>query len=139
MSEHDAASVVGGMAGLVEGPPKKKVTPERLIQRFCGQPSKADGVTTYRGHCGYTGGSGDSMKVGFDDGYDFMGYLSERGWRAMPAKGDWPYVVYMVWPGGAGEGKTPILVEYLEADFTLWEFETHDSAKAHYAGLRDCP
>lgn len=142
---YDAASVVGQMAGLTE-PAKTEVTPAQLIERFCDASLTGDlvaqagtttenGATVSRGHCGYIGGRGDSMLTGFDDGYDWMGYLGDRGWKDLPGKGDWPYVVYMAY-----KSREPYAIaEYCEADLTVWTFETGEAAQAFYKGLRDCP
>jgi hypothetical protein len=138
MSDHDAASVVGQMAGLGDElrPPPKPVPPGRLIAAFCG--NEANGVAT--GFCGYNGTGGDTLTSGFDDGYSFLGWLQERGWRSLHAKGDWPYLVYMAWTGPTeGVGEVLAIAEYCEADLTVWTFETRDELKAHYASLKDCP
>jgi hypothetical protein len=142
MGEYDAASVVGQQAGRTT--PEKKVTPEDLILRFCTNVDEglvaSPGVTverrktTARGHCGYMGGRGDSLVTGFDDGYDWMGYLCDRGWKPLPGKGDWPYVVYLAWRDGEYA-----IAEYCEADLTVWRFESAEAAQEHYRGLRDCP
>ena len=117
---HDAASVIGQMAGLGADKPKPvRVTPANLIGRFCtdrGVTKNGDKIAI--GHCGYMGGRGDGMAVGFDDGYDFMGYLDERGWKSLPEFGDWPYVVWLVW---AREGELA-LAQYCEGDLTVWNF-----------------
>jgi hypothetical protein len=146
MGEHDAASVVGQLAGIGQPTAAAIVTPEQLVARFCGDVAEglvaAPGVTTdesgatiARGHCGYIGGRGDSMVVGFDDGYDWMGYLGERGWRDLAAKGDWPYLVYMAYV----KGDTYAIAEYCEGDLTVWTFPTAIAATAFYRGLKDCP
>lgn len=51
MGEHDAASIVGQLAGLsTAGAKVEKVTPEQLIRRFCPDgATETDGVTTARG------------------------------------------------------------------------------------------
>lgn len=147
MGDYDAASIVGQMAGLsgADANPPEKVTPDQLVEAFCGQSAaglaadpgvtETDGVKTARGWCGYRGGRGDSLKVGFDDGYDFMGYLSERGWLPLPAKGDWPYVVYML---TKQEGSYAV-AEYCEADLVVTMLPTKEQAAAFYAGLREAP
>jgi hypothetical protein len=143
---HDAASVVAQLAGLAAGAADESVTPEQLIERFCDPSLPGDLVaeagtsegpdgTVSRGHCGYVGGRGDAMVVGFDDGYDFMGYLGERGWEPLPAKGDWPYVVYL-----AHKARAPYAIaEYCEADLTIWTFKTGEDAQAFYKSLKDAP
>lgn len=164
---HDAASIVGRMAGLGDQEPKPPVTPSQLVQRFCadtsamraaaagdasaaevrerlkdmspdppvGDRSDAKSLTRYRGFCGYMGGRGDMMVTGFDDGYTFMGYLGERGWRDLPRKGDWPYVVYLRWPARDDEPET--IIEYCEADLTVWQFDNHDAAVAFYNTIKE--
>jgi hypothetical protein len=146
--EHDAASVAGSMAGLGGEAPPEQVDPAKLIERFCGDEARglaadpgtterADGVKVSRGWCGYSGnGSHDPIEAGFDEGYDFMGTLRERGWKEMSAKGDWPYVVYMQWLGRPGEF---VIAEYCEADLTIWVFPSAESMRTHYEGLKDCP
>lgn len=149
--QHDAASNVARIAGLGAGdPPKAKVPPSALIARFCtdvpeGLVSSAHGprrddktdAMVSHGFCGYSGGSGDLMVTGFDDGYTFMGHLGERGWRDLADKGDWPYVVFMRWPASDGEPET--IIEYCEADLSVWQFDTHDAAVAFYRSIRDQP
>jgi hypothetical protein len=147
MGEHDAVSVVGQMAGLKSrsGRRPEKVTPERLIKAFCGEntagrmpdpgETEKDGVKTARGHSGYIGGRGDSLAVGFDDGYDFMGYLSEGGWKPLDEKGDWPYVVYML----TKHDESYAVAEYCEGDLVVTVLPTQEKTKAFYAGLRDAP
>lgn len=142
--QHDAASVVGQMAGL--GEQKEPVPPERLIKAFCesvepglvadsGVKQEA-GRTTARGFCGYNGRDvSDPLLSGFDDGYAFMGFLEEHGWRALVAKGDWPYVVYL----GYRHRPPWAIAEYCEADLTVWTFENGEAAQAFYKTLRDCP
>jgi hypothetical protein len=143
---HDAASVAMQLADVSTGPAQEPVTPERLVEWFCdpslsgdlvanaGTTDRPDG-TVSRGHCGYVGGRGDSMVVGFDDGYDFMGYLGERGWQPLPAKSDWPYVVYLAY--------TPrepyAIAQYCEADLTVWTFTTGEAAQAFYKAIEDVP
>jgi hypothetical protein len=141
-----AADNVARLAGLTE--PQTPVPPSVLIARFCtpgpqleGLVSRAgtsveDGITVSRGYCGYLGGRGDYLTTGFDDGYCFMSYLGDRGWLDLPAKGDWPYVVYLRWPA---DEEREALCEYCEADLTVWQFDTHAAAAAFYAGLRDAP
>lgn len=147
MGEHDATSIVGQLAGITNEAAKlAAVTPAELIGRFCNEQARGlvadpgskvgeDGTETARGHCGYCGGRGDSIVTGFDDGYDFMGYLSDRGWKPIAAKGDWPYVVYMTY-----DPREPYAIaEYCEGDLTVWTFANVETARAHLRGLRDCP
>lgn len=145
VNEHELASSVHVMAGLGDKGNQLPVTPEQLIERFCGREAAGlranygtktqDGIITGRGFCGLLGGHGDRLKTGFEDGYDFLGYLDERGWSALPGKGNWPYVVYMQWL----HGEKPAIAEYCECDLTVWIFSTRELAKQHYAGLRNCP
>jgi hypothetical protein len=149
MPQYDAASIVGQMAGLdpSTGTP---VTPEQLAASFCrpavaqgliadpGTRTTPEGTVVSRGFCGYNGQRSDDFLVsGFDDGYDFMGNLESTGWRALAAKGDWPYIVYMRWP--ATTDTKEAIAEYCEGDLTVWQFENHQQAKTFYATLRDCP
>jgi hypothetical protein len=98
--------------------------------------AEQDGVKSARGWCGYRGIRGDiPLLVGFDDGYEFMGYLSERGWLPLPAKGDWPYLVYML---TEHEGSFAI-AEYCEADLGVTVLPTKEQTAELYAGLRDAP
>lgn len=132
---YDGASVVGQMAGRTDN--EETVTPAQLIERFCNPAIEvvSEGTTVARGHCGYIGGRGDSMAVGFDDGYDWMGYLGDRGWHALASKGDWPYVVYLAY-----RSREPYAIaEYCEGDLTVWTFETGEAAQALYRSLKDCP
>lgn len=162
MNEHDATSVIGQIAGLTTGDKPKRVPPSALIARFCNQAAAA-GLTTAHGprresasnmnvshgFCGFLGGKGDSMVTGFDEGYSFMGYLEEHGWRVLPAKGDWPYVIYMRWmpvPANLGDvvvtalpGEPETLIEYCEADLTVWQFDAYTDLLKFYATLRNIP
>jgi hypothetical protein len=147
MGDHDAASNVGRMAGLGNSENRQPaiVTPDQLIEAFCGDGAAAlvadagvtekDGVKTARGWCGYRGGRGDSLAVGFDDGYDFMGYLEERGWRALASKGDWPYHVYLA---TAQDGVYSV-AEYHETDLTVTVLPSEEQARAFYASLPAAP
>jgi hypothetical protein len=147
MGDYDAASIVGQLAGLGNSGDKRPdtVTPDQLIEAFCGDGAaglvadagvtEKDGVKTARGWCGYRGGRGDSLAVGFDDGYDFMGYLEERGWRALAAKGDWPYLVYL----GTAQDGVYAVAEYHETDLTVTVLPTSEQATTFYKGLRNAP
>lgn len=147
MGDHDAASVVGQMAGLNShsGSRPEKVTPDKLIEAFCGESAAGripdpgvtakDDVKTARGHCGYVGGRGDSLMTGFDDGYDFMGYLGERGWKPLYEKGDWPYVVFML----TKHDESYAVAEYCEGDLVVKVLPTQEKTTAFYEGLRDAP
>ncbi|HEX4732504.1 MAG TPA: hypothetical protein VH299_14635 [Solirubrobacterales bacterium] len=147
MGDHNAASIVGQAAGLGGSavPRPDHISPEQLIEAFCNESaaglvadpgvSESDGVRTGRGWCGYRGGRGDSIAVGFDDGYDFLGYLSERGWRPLASKGDWPYVVYMV---AAFDGGYAV-AEYCETDLTMTILPTRHQLETFCGELRDAP
>jgi hypothetical protein len=93
-------------------------------------------VTKSEGFCGYIGGSGDELVTGFDDGYTFMGYLQERGWRALHGKGNWPYVVVLRYVAEPGRH---VLARYIEADFTVWIADTPEALRAGHAALPDAP
>lgn len=137
MGEHDATSVVGQMGELdaARAARPERVTPEQLVGRFCGARERVNNVETSSGHCGYVGGRGDGMVVGFDDGYDFMGFPTDRGWGPLPAKGDWPYVVYLAY-----RAREPYaIVEYCEGDLAVWVFESGAAAQAFYKSLTDAP
>jgi hypothetical protein len=144
MSEHDAASIVGQLAGLNSGNPSvSPVIPEDLISRFCDDRAeglRADpgttvdaGTTINRGWCGYIGGRGESMAVGFDDGYDFLGFLGDHGWKPLSAKGNWPYVVYLA----TRDEDHWVVAGYCEADLTVWQFSTEGDFRNFYEGLED--
>jgi hypothetical protein len=147
MGEYDAASIVGQIAGLGNSEARQadKVTPDQLIEAFCDGGAaglvadagvkEKDGIKTARGFCGYRGGRGDSLAVGFDDGYDFMGYLGERGWRPLASKGDWPYVVYLL----TEHDGSYAIAEYCEADLTVTVLPTKEQTATFYDGLRDAP
>ena len=148
MAQYDAASIVGQMAGLDDSKPKH-ITPAQLAASFCtaaaqglradpGTTTNPEGIITSRGFCGYNGERSDNPLVcGFDDGYDFMGNLQAAGWRALPSKGDWPYVVYLRWSATADTKEA--IAEYCEGDLTVWQFESHQQAKTFYATLHACP
>lgn len=125
-----------------------QVSPQELIDHFCGDAatglvadpgvSEVDGVKKARGFCGYNGRrDSNRLLTGFDDGYDWMEFLGERGWAALPAKGEWPYLVYMQFR--PKESEEVAIAEYCEGDLTIWMFATPDVAKRHYADLKDCP
>lgn len=146
MGDYGAASLVGRMAGLSGSEPAPdRVTPDELVAAFCGEAangmvadrgtSETDGIKTNRGWCGFRGGRGEGLAVGFDDGYDFLGYLGDRGWTALPGKGDWPYVVYLV----TRVGETYAIASYCETDLTVSEFPSKAQFDEFYAGLDDAP
>lgn len=120
------------------------VTPTRLVERFCHEPIVSaqgapdeTGVTGHRGFCGVTLlGPRDPMISGFDEGYDLLNYLSERGWRPLPSKGDWPYLVYLKW---VRSGEKVAIAEYCEGDLAVRVFDDPELAARHYAGLPDIP
>lgn len=64
-----------------------------------------------------------------------MGYPEERGWRALAAKGGWPYVVYMLTEHDAGYA----IAEYCEGDLVVTVLPTEKQARVFYAGLREAP
>ncbi|MBJ7469703.1 MAG: hypothetical protein JHD16_00295 [Solirubrobacteraceae bacterium] len=137
---HDATSIVAQIAGLSTSR-ATPITAAQLVDRFCsgadteylGRPAcchrRDDTIAADidDGFCGYSGGRGDELVTGFDDGYAFMGYLADRGWRSLPSLGDWPYVVYLVRRGSDRE--QPALVRYVEADLTVWRFDTVDDLR----------
>lgn len=144
MGDFDAAAIVGQVCGHSRSDPPvpAPVEPAKLVKAFCGDAAgnvpdsgttEVEGVKTSRGWCGFRGGQGDSLEVGFDDGYDFMGYLQEHGWKALPAKGDWPFVVYVA----RISGETYAIAEYCETDLTVWQFASEAHMKEFYGGLRD--
>lgn len=132
MSDHDAASCIAGLAGLTAGAPKPPLPPTKLAEQFgFGDPKTIDGAITYHGGCAYNG------QHGYDDGYDCMGDLGEQGWKTLPNKGEWPYVVYLAW---LEDGKDkPTIAEYCEGELTISTFESAAAAKAYYDSLTDCP
>lgn len=114
------------------------IAPEALAAQFCGDwREEADGTRTASGFCGFTGGRGHGFDghCGYDDGYEWMSDLLGRGWRPLPEKGDWPYLVYLSWP--SAPGGRPAIAEYCEADLTIWTFPDVAAAKLHYRGLKD--
>ena len=146
---YDAASVVARLASLIpDAPASEFVTPEQLVSHFCltvlepcsrshgWQPLKGrPGTRRATGFCGFSGGRSDQLETGFDDGYDYMGYLDERGWRALDGIGDWPYNVWLFWP--ARDGQPTALAQYIEGDLTVWQFETLEDAQAFLGSLPD--
>ena len=147
MGDHDHLSIAGQIAGAgaPAGSNRDPITPEQLIEAFCGERAAglvadpgitgADGRRTARGWCGYRGGRGEGLAVGFDDGYDFLGRLSDRGWRPLPEKGDWPYVVYLLATFDGGHA----VAEYCEADLTVTILPTKDELASFLGELRDTP
>lgn len=135
---YDGASVVARLAGLVPDAPESEfVTPERLVSCFCNAALRpvADhpGASRARGFCGFNGSRGGPLETGFDDGYDYLGYLDEHGWRALDDVGNWPYDVWVFWP--ARDGQPATLAQYLEGDLTVWQFESYDGVKAFLRSL----
>lgn len=115
--------------------PPKLVTPELLARRFGTEGSRRDDAARMTVHTGFCGllviGARDRMISGFDDGYDFMGYLEERGWHALASKGNWPYVVYLTY-----QPREPYAVaSYCECDFTLYVYDDAAAAIAHIKTL----
>lgn len=146
MGDHDALSVAGQIAGM--GEKLEPWPPEKLIEAFCTDvpegyvadagERREPGYVRHRGFCGYTGSSGGPLASGFDDGYDWMGHLTDHGWRPLPNKGDWPYVVYMHWRRSPEQPQFAI-AEYCEADLNVWLFDDVKAMKKLYGELRDCP
>lgn len=109
------------------------ISPDDLIGRFChigdtgdlATPTVENGVLTCHGFCGYEGGTGDSWVVGFDDGYDFIDYLTSRGWTALADIGRWPLTVFASF---AVEGVYGV-VEYREGDLTISQFDSEGGFK----------
>ncbi|HYQ78789.1 MAG TPA: hypothetical protein VEP91_06740 [Solirubrobacterales bacterium] len=110
------------------------VTPDDLIERFChvadagdlARPTVKDGTLTCQGFCGYDGGAGDTWVVGFEDGYDFIDYLTSRGWTALAAGGRWSAEVVAAF---AVEGVYGA-VEYCEGDLTISQFDCEDQFRS---------
>lgn len=147
MSEHDATSIIGQMAGMAPVA-HSAATVEQLVERFCSGsdadysgcsacvPRRDDNLAAdiYDGFCGYVGGEGDELVTGFDDGYAFMGYLADRGWHPLNEVGQWPYVVYLM---RFGEGdELPAVVSYTEADLRVMRFDSLDDLRRYVVGLR---
>jgi hypothetical protein len=139
VSGHDSASIAALLAGLTADQ-EEPLGPEALARLYCdgcphelvadpGRSEREDGTRVARGFCGFNG------SFGYDDGYSFMGDLEARGWRPLPSKGDWPYLVYMAWV----QGGVIAIAEYCEADLTVWVFADQAAASAHLRTLRDCP
>lgn len=141
---HDYTSVAAQIAGVGDNIQRPDITPEQLVTAFCaGRDAGYSGSTgstgrdetinaaVSRGFCGYNGrrDTNDNLLTGVDDGYEFMGWLEEHGWFAMHEKGDWPYVVYL------HQGLA--VVEYCEADFTLWVFDTQAAKTKFVQKLRN--
>jgi hypothetical protein len=130
---HEASSVAGQFAGLYSTPPTDIVGPDHLVLAFCtdrdaaylGHDPSGKGHDTeigyvyQRGFCGYNGrrDTNDPLLTGFDDGYEFMGYLQDHGWSADHTMGDWPYVVFLHF-----KSNPLIMASYCEGDFTLLQF-----------------
>ncbi|HET8956168.1 MAG TPA: hypothetical protein VFN18_10975 [Solirubrobacterales bacterium] len=122
-----------------EAPAVAPLTPEQLIERFChvgdvgdlAIPTLKDGVLTCEGFCGYLGGRGDSMAVGFDDGYDFLDYLAARGWRPLAEKREWPLTVYLSY---RAEGQRAIAT-YIEGDLTISQFDCEERYREYYDSI----
>jgi hypothetical protein len=127
---HDAASIVARIAGLDTTAPTT-VTPAQLVERFCDPTRRTveEGVVIDRGFCGFDGSRG------FDDGYDFMGYLDGRtGWRCLSEVGDWPHHFFATRHPSGDEARWTI-IEYCEADLVVRRFDSQQRARAFYDTL----
>jgi hypothetical protein len=91
MSRSDAA----------QQPEPGKLTPEKLIARFCGElaaglrenpgtTEREDETKVSRGWCGYIGGRGDGLAVGFQDGYEFMEYRAREAGSSFTTRATGP-------------------------------------------------
>lgn len=117
------------------------VTPEQLVEHFCdvrdvgslAEPSETGGARTCHGYCGFNGKKGsDSLIVGFDDGYEFMDYLMARGWKAMPDKGEWPYLIYLSF----APADQHAVVEFCEGgELAISQFESEERFEEFCRGL----
>lgn len=141
--DYDAASIVGQLSGLEAQPATRVlVPPSELAERFCTdgwKPWRERGVEVTSGFCGVVSMDRDPMRGGFDEGYSWMGFLSGKGWRPLAAKGDWPYVVYMLWPAREGDQEQAAIAEYCEADLTIWRCADPLALHSLYDGLRAAP
>jgi hypothetical protein len=146
---YDAHSILGRFGGLDDSDVRiQEWSPKTLINRFCsaeaadltpkyGTIVTDEGILVGSGRCGFNGLRSDvGLISGFEDGYDFMGQLNEHGWRDLPSRGDWPYVVYMLW---LKQAEPPALCCYCEADFNCWVFEDTEKLKRFVATLPECP
>ena len=129
--------IVGVLGGLTESAPQGgPLTPAALIETYC-RPGMASGwssterehSTLHAGFCGYDG------QRGFDDGYDWMAHLEASGWRPEARSGDWPYVVYMLWPALSSDQRYAI-AHYCEGDFAVEVFQDRSAAAQGLTKLR---
>ncbi len=115
------------------------VTVADLIERFCdvravgalAEAVEEDGRRSCQGFCGYEGGEGYGLEIGFEEGYDFLDYMAARGWRPLAAKGEWPYVIYLA----PQDPKVIALVEYCEGQLTISEFESAEARREFWERL----
>ena len=111
-------------------PGQSLITPDDLIERFCyvgdtgdlANPTMKGGILTCLGFCGFEGGTGDSWVVGFDDGYDFIDYLTSRGWNPLADKGNWPLEVVATFAVDGVYG----VAEYREGDLIVSQPDSED-------------
>jgi hypothetical protein len=111
-------------------PGRPVVTPDDLIEGFChigdtgdlANPTLENGILTCTGNCRYEGGAGAALAVGFYDAYDFIHYLSSRGWTPLADKGGWPTEVVATF---AIEGVYGV-AEYREGDLIVSQPDSED-------------
>ena len=72
---------------------------------------------------------------GFDDGHEWISELTESGWCALPALGDWPLVAFMYWPARPSDPLWAI-AHYCEGDMAVEVFADRDAANRGYTRLR---
>lgn len=140
-----------GVVGLSASP----LPPEALIEAYCQTPpgehfaarygtktieNDVERSTGFCGFLGYLDVEGARVAYGFDDGYSFIGALEEGGWKALASKGDWPYLVYMLWRPTADSDRFAI-AEYCEGDLTVWVFghmAGDRGLQEFYRSLKEC-
>lgn len=126
-------------SGEPPSPAARPMTPAVLIDTYC-QPGMPSGFCAserraHSGwHAGFVGWTGGPR--GYDDGYSYMEALIGAGWLPRPEIGDWPYVIYLVWPARASDPRYAI-AHYCEGDFGVEIFDDRQGAQVALRALRE--
>jgi len=133
------ADVVAALAGLggqpaADGAP---VTPQALIDLYCQRGMQSGWRSERRessmfnaGFCGFDG------RRGYDDGHGLIENLAAGGWRPLPELGDWPLMVFLLWPARSSDARFAI-AHYCEGDLAIEVFDGKHAAAIALGELRE--
>jgi hypothetical protein len=130
--------LIARMVGLDQAQPEQLLTPDFLITTYCApgmrtgfrEAERREHSDWQAGFIGWTSG-----EHGYDDGYSYMEALIASGWLPRPELGDWPYVIYLIWPARPTDPRYAI-AHYCEGDFGIEVFDDKPSAQAGLRALR---